>query len=63
MQTLSNPSKKKGWQKIGQQIKSFFQASPTQKIKGEEIDYYHQYVFPRKIERIKRLKNNSNNSK
>ncbi|GEM_PF-4086729 len=59
MQTLSNPSGKKSWQRIGQQLKAFFQVNPTPSTKGEEIDYYHQYVFPRRIERMKRIKNKS----
>ena len=59
MKTSSNHSKKNNWQKIGQQIRSFFQSNPMNKIEGEEIDYYHQYVFPKSIERMEKVKNKS----
>ena len=63
MQNLSNVSKKNSWQKIIQQVKHFFQSDPNHSIKGEEIDYYHQYVFPKKIERMEQARNTPSLSK
>ena len=62
MEKLSNHPKKKGWQKLSQQIKSFFKSNPLDRIEGEEIDYYHQYVFPQKIKTMKQARYNSSRS-
>lgn len=47
-------SSKKGWQNIGQQLRSFFKNSKP--MMDNEIDYYHQYIFPHKANKL--LKNN-----
>ena len=49
-------SSKKGWQNIGIQLKSFFTKSDAS-LMDNEIDYYHQYIYPHKVNKL--LKNNN----
>lgn len=49
-------SKKSAWQKVEQQVKSLFSTNPEGKMVKNEIDYYHQYLYSNRIERMSKAK-------
>jgi len=50
--TKKNPVdfKQTSWQRITQKLKSLLSNNSDKKQPKQEIDYYHEYVFPKKIE-------------
>lgn len=48
----SNTSSNQKKTTITAKLKSFFSLETKQDRKESEIDYYHQYVFPTKVNRI-----------
>ena len=52
---LESPEKK-GFQGLVQKISGFFKAKEGSSAPKEEIDYYHQYIYSHKVERILKKK-------
>ena len=48
----STTSNNKAKTSIGAKLKSLFSLETKQERKASEIDYYHEYVFPTKVNRI-----------